>query len=259
MTAVIRVTFQIARRNVLNVFRIPGNVITVIGLPVLVLIMFSGAFGGTLSLPGFPAHNSLSWVTPYAVLVGAAFAGLGSAYNVARDVEGGLMDRLLLAPVTRAALVLGEIVGTVGRAWMQLAAVLVIAIPAGATIHGSVPASIGLLALTPAGVATWSGLWALAVMYRIPAAQSIGLVTTGIFAVSMLTTGQVPVRYQAGWLSAVARVNPMTPVLAMSREGFVSQLRFAGSWPGLLALAITVAVLTLLTWSSLRRLGAGAR
>ncbi len=259
MMAAIRVAFLIGCRNVLNVFRIPGNVVTVIGLPVLVLIIFSGAFGGVASLAGFPAPNSLSWVAPYAVVMGAAFAGLGSAYDVARDVQSGFMDRLLIAPAARVTLVFGEVLGSVGRAWMQLAAVLAIAIPSGAIVGAGMAGAIPLLVLASAGIATWSGLWALAVLYRFPAAQSIGLVTAGIVAASLLTTGQVPLHYQTAWLRAVASANPMTPVLEMSRQGFAGPVTWSGTWPGLVALIAATVVLVPLTWASLRRLGRGAR
>jgi len=257
-TAGLRVAFLIGQRNVLNVFRIPGNVITVIGLPVLVLIVFGGAFSRLSVVAGYPPGDPLGWVTPFAVVVGAAFAGLGSAYDVARDVPAGFMDRLLASPAARGALVTGEVIGTIGRAWMQLAAVLVIALPFGVGLHGMAGA-IPLLMLASAGVATWSALWALAVLYRLPSAQSIGLVTIGILLVSMLSTGQVPARYQEPWLAAIARVNPMTPVLTMSRQGFLGPVTWSHTWPGLVALAAAAAVLTPATWLSLRRLGGGAR
>jgi len=258
MTAAARVAWLIARRNVLNVFRIPGNVITVVGLPVLVLIMFGGAFSRMAVLAGYPPGDPIGWVTPFAVVLGAAFTGLGSAYDVARDVPTGFMDRLLASPASRAALVTGEVLGSVGRAWLQLAAVLVIALPAGVSLH-DMGGAIPLLLLASAGVAAWSGLWALAVLYRLPSAQSIGLATIGIFAASMLATGQVPVRYQAFWLSAITKVNPMTPVLKMSRQGFLGPVTWSGTWPGLLALTLTAVVLALLTWASLRRFGRSAR
>jgi ABC-2 type transport system permease protein len=258
MTAAARVALLIGRRNVLNVFRIPGNIVTVVGLPVLVLITFGGAFSRVSVLAGFPASDPLGWVTPFAVVVGAAFAGLGSAYDVARDVPTGFMDRLLVSAATRSALILGEVLGSIARGWMQLLAILVIALPSGVGLHG-MAGTIPLLALASAGVAAWSGLAALAVLYRLPSAQSIGLVTIGIFAVSMLATGQTPLRYQAPWLAAVARVNPMTPVLSMSRQGFLGPVTWSGTWPGLLALIVTAAVLALAARASLRRLGRGTR
>jgi ABC-type polysaccharide/polyol phosphate export permease len=54
-------------------------------------------------------------------------------------------------------------------------------------------------------------------------------------------------------------VNPMTPVLAMSREWFVSPVTWHDTWPGLIAIIVTSAVLAAVTWSSLRRLSRGAR
>jgi ABC-2 type transport system permease protein len=258
MIADLRVAYLLGLRNVLNVFRIPGNYITVIGLPVLVLIFFGGAFSRLAIVAGYPPGDALGWVTPFAVVIGAAFAGLGSAYDVARDVPSGFMDRLLVSQASRSALVIGEVIGTIGRAWMQLIAVLVIALPFGVGWHGMAGA-IPLLALASAGVAVWSALWALAVLYRLPSAQSIGLVTIGIFLVGMLATGQVPVHYQEPWLAAIARVNPMTPVLTMSRQGFLGPVTWSHTWPGLVALVAAAAVLAMLTWASLRRLGRGAR
>ncbi len=253
--AYLRVCYLVGRRNVLNVARIPGNVVTVVGLPVLVLIMFSGAFAGLTALPGFPARDSLTWVTPYAVAMGAVFTGLGSAFNVARDVANGFMTRLLVSAAPQSSLILGEVAGSIGRALLQLAAVLVIALPAGLSMPGGAAASVALLLLASAGIATWSGLLALAIMYRLRSAQAIGLVSAVVLAVGLLSTGSVPLSYQSGWLHMIARLNPLTEVLGMSRQGFVGPVTRGGTWPGVVVLAAVTLALLPLAWTGLRRLG----
>jgi ABC-2 type transport system permease protein len=236
------ILWRIAARNLLNIVRIPGNVITVVGLPVLTLVMFSGAFSRVTTIPGFPATQSITWVTPFAVALGAVFAGLGSAFNAQRDIENGFMDRLLVTPAARTALVLGEVAGSVGRALIQLAAVLAVAFPAGLRMPAG-PVALVFLLLLSAGLATWSGLWGLAVMYRMKSAAALGLVTAGVFVIGLLSTGLTPLAYQLGWLRAVATVNPLTPVLAAGRQGFLGTLLWHQIWPGLVTLVAVGAVL----------------
>lgn len=250
---VLRVSLLLGRRNLTNVVRIPGNVVTVVGLPILVLVMFAGAFDSLTRLPGFPTRDSLRWVLPQATLIGAAFTGLGAASNLQRDIAGGFIDRLAGSPSPWTALLLGEVVGSIGRAYLQFAAVLAVAAPAGFGLGGSV-VGLALLALASAGVATWSALWALGLMSRLHSAQGLGLVTTGIFAVSLLSTGQIPLAYQAGWLHAVARVNPLTPVFTMGRQGLAGGVTWGDTWPGLAALVVVTMLLALLAATGLRRL-----
>jgi ABC-2 type transport system permease protein len=247
------IVWRVAARNLLNIVRIPGNVITVVGLPVLMLVVLSGAFDRITAIPGFPTTQPVAWVTPYAVALGAIFAGLGSAFNVQRDMANGFMDRLLITPASRACLLLGEVAGSIGRALIQLVAVLAVALAAGLRMPAG-PVAVVPLVLLSAGVATWSGLCGLAVMYRMKSAQALGLVTGVLLVVGLLTTGLAPLRYQLGWLRAVARVNPLTAVLATGRQGFTGPLSWHETWPGVLALAAVTAVLGLLAAYGLQSL-----
>jgi ABC-2 type transport system permease protein len=245
---------RIAARNLLNIVRIPGNVITVVGLPVLTLVVFSGAFARITTIAGFPTTQPIAWVTPYAVALGAIFAGLGSAFNVQRDIANGFMDRLLLTPASRASLILGEVAGSIGRALIQLAAVLAVAIPAGLRMPAG-PVALIPLVLLAVGVATWSGLCGLALMYWMKSAHALGLVTGLLLAVGLMSTGLAPLKYQLGWLRAVARANPLTPVLAAGRQGFLGALSWGQAGPGLLALVAVAALLGLLAAHGIRRFG----
>jgi ABC-2 type transport system permease protein len=246
---------RVAARNLLNIVRIPGNVITVVGLPVLTLVIFSGAFDRITAVAGFPTNQSITWMTPYAAALGAIFAGLGSAFNVQRDIANGFMDRLLVTPAPRACLILGEVAGSVGRALIQLAALLAVAVPAGLRMPAGPVALVPLVFLS-AGVATWSGLCGLALMYLLRSAQALGAVTAILLLVAVLSTGLAPLKYQLGWLRAVARVNPLTPVLAGGRQGFLGPLTWGQTEPALLALVAVTAVLGVAASFGMRTLSA---
>ena len=54
--------------------------------------------------------------------------------------------------------------------------------------------------------------------------------------------GQVPLALLDGWMKSVARVNPVTNVMRMMRQGFLGEVTWADTWPGLLVVAVGITV-----------------
>jgi ABC-type multidrug transport system permease subunit len=245
-------SLELARRNLLAMLRIPAAVIPIIVMPIFFVVAFSGAFGAITEVPGFPTDDVLDWMAPFAILQGAAFAGLGAAFGAGRDLETGFYDRLLLAPVPRRALVAGPLVYSAGRSLMPYCIVTPLVLLAGASLEDP----LGLLTLLVAamGVAVVAGLWGLGVAYRTRTQRSGALTQVGIFIAMFLTTGQVPLSMMSGWLEIVATNNPMTQVLDMARAGFLGPVNWGEVWPGLLALLLSGAALGLFAWRGFRRL-----
>jgi ABC-2 type transport system permease protein len=98
----------------------------------------------------------------------------------------------------------------------------------------------GLLILLVAaeGIAVIATLWGLGIVYKYRTQRSAGLVNVGVFVAQFLSVGQVPLSVMEGWLHAVARINPMTNMLRMARQGFVDEVTWHDTWPGLLTIAI---------------------
>ena len=59
----------------------------------------------------------------------------------------------------------------------------------------------------------------------------------------LTTTAYAPLALLSGWLQEVARYNPVTQVVEAARQGFVGDVTWDGTWPGLLALAGLAALL----------------
>ena len=54
----------------------------------------------------------------------------------------------------------------------------------------------------------------------------------GIFFTTFLSTGNVPLADQTGWVHGVARINPFTNILELARQGMISGVTWGQSWPG---------------------------
>ena len=56
-----------------------------------------------------------------------------------------------------------------------------------------------------------------------------------------------------GWLHEVARYNPVTQILEAARQGFVGDVTWADTWPGLVALFGLAVILTAVALRGMRR------
>jgi ABC-2 type transport system permease protein len=249
----VKVTLALAVRSLVSIGRIPSAFIPMIVFPVFFTVAFSGAFSAITDLPAFDTDNILSWYVPMSVLQGAAFAGLGTGFSTARDLESGFFDRLLLAPTPRLALFGGAMLASVLRALIVAFIVVLVGAVAGAEVPGGVLGVVMLL-VASAGVALAGGAWGLGLVYRIKSQSAGPLIQVGIFVSLFLSTAQVPLDVMGGWLHAVARVNPMTNVLQLAREGYLGDVTWAQTWPGLLALAGLVVALGVFAVRGLDRL-----
>jgi ABC-2 type transport system permease protein len=231
-----------ARRSLILIPRMPSTFFPSLIMPLFLTIAFSGQFSGLVNLPGFPADKIIDWFIPMTTIQGAAFAGITTGMGVARDLENGFYDRLLLGPESRSALLAGPLLASMLRALIPLAMLLVVAVIAGAHFYGGV-VGIGTLAIAAIGVALVAGAWSLGLALRFKTMQAAPLMQTGVFLTVFLSTAQMPLNLISGWLHHVARVNPMTNVLALARQGFLGDVTWAGTWPGLVALAGMTTVL----------------
>ena len=247
------VTAMLARRSLTRIVRIPAAVIPTVAMPVFLLISFSGAFQAVTDVPGFPTDSILSWVAPYAIIQGAAFAGVGASQAVAADIENGFYDRLLMSPSSRFGLLLGPLSAAFIRVFLPFTVVMLVAALGGVELTEGF-AGLLMLLLAAECVALVAALWGLSIVYKFRTQRSGGLVQVGIFVTQFLSVGQVPLNVMEGWLHGVARINPFTNLLRMARQGFVDEITWHDTWPGLLVAGLGMLLFGQWAFRGLRRL-----
>lgn len=247
------VTAVLAGRSLLLIPRIPSTFVPSLLMPIFFCLAFGGAFGAMTDLPVFPTSQILDWIAPLAILQGAMFAGITTGMSLARDVENGFFDRLLLSPVPRRALLFGPLAASALRATFPIVVVLIVGLLGGARFRSPVlgPAVLAVMAV---GVAVLAGAWSLVIVFKFKSTRAAPLIQIVMFLAFFLSTAQVPLGLLQGWLHGVARINPMTNVLHATRQGFLGDVTWAGTWPGLLAIAGGIALLTALAARGLRRM-----
>jgi ABC-2 type transport system permease protein len=256
VTTALPIAYALWRRSLNEVTRVRGALLPAIIAPLIFLLGMSGQFGRLTGLDGFPTDSYLSWVVPLSCLQGAGFAGAATGSNLARDIELGWFDRLLVSPVPRPVLLVGPILGAVTRSLLPATVVLVVGLLLGAELPGGV---LGVVALYVAsiGFCAAAALWGIFMALTFRTQQAGPLMQQGVFLAVFLSTAYTPEVLLRGWLEDVAHLNPVTHVLEFARQATVSGIEpsWANTWPGLVALAGLIAGLGALALLGLRRMG----
>lgn len=247
------VSWSLAVRSILLIPRVPSTFIPSLVMPLFLTIAFAGAFSGLVLLPGFPADKAVDWFIPMTMIQGSAFAGVTTGMGVARDIESGFYDRLLASPAPRVSLMMGPLIASVLRALVPFTMLTVVAILAGANFKAGI-VGVLMLAVAGMGIALVAGAWSLVLAFKFKTQQVAPLMQVGIFLTVFLSTAQMPLELLSGWLHTVARFNPMTRILALARQGFLGEVTWATTWPGLVAIAGLSLFLMALAYRALMRM-----
>jgi ABC-type multidrug transport system permease subunit len=239
------------RRSRNELVRVPGAAIPGVLAPTIFFLGLNGVFGNLTELRGFSSESYLSFVIPVSMLQGAGFTGAATGVNLARDIEQGWFDRLLAAPAPRWVLLTAMVLSASLRALIPATVLLAVALPLGAHFPGVLGLAIAIVLVmaTAAVAACWGTMLAL----RYKSQSAAPLMQAGMFTLILTTTAYAPLALLQGWLHDVAEVNPLTQVLDAARQGFVGGVSWGETWPGLVAIAGLLALLSVLSLRGMRR------
>ena len=227
----------LVQRSMMRVRRMPSAFIPSLIMPVFQLVAFSGAFGFAVTSLGI--KNALDWYVPLNAIQGASFGAVGVSFGLINDMQTGFFDRILLAPTRRWVMVAAPLAAAIVRCIVPVAFVIIVGFLGGMNTPGGLLALV-CLAISAIGIGIVSCAFALGLTFRLQNLGAATLTQFGIFFTIFLSTSQVPISEMTGWLRSVARINPMTNVLRLARQGFLGDVTWEGSWGGLLAIAVLV-------------------
>jgi ABC-2 type transport system permease protein len=208
------------RRSLRRMRRYPSLTFFIAVIPVVILLLFTFVFGGTLGagLGGIDGGRDayLAYLVPGVLLATAVGAGQGTAISISMDMTEGIIARFRTMSIARASVLLGHVIGSVIQTLLALAIVLVVAL------------LIGFRPTT--GPLEWLG--ALALVTLVAAAVSwlsvaLGLVTDSVETASNLpmililllfvSSAFVPTASMPGPLAWFAEHQPFTPIIEALR------------------------------------------
>ena len=240
-----------AKRHLIQIPRIPEELIFATIQPVMFVLLFRYVFGGAIAINGTSYVNYLmAGIFAQTVIFGSTSTGIG----LATDLQKGLVDRFRSLPMAKSAVLTGRTISDIVRNAFIVLIMWIVGLLVGFRPEGNVLswfAGAGLLLLTSFAFSWISATIGLLVR-SVEAAQSAGFVW--LFPLTFASSAFVPTSSMPGWLRAFAEHQPVTIIVNAVRGLLLNKPDAATIW---LALAwcfgILVIFIPLAIWAYGRR------
>jgi ABC-2 type transport system permease protein len=171
---------------------------------------------------------------------------------LALDIEIGFIDRLIVSPISRAAIVIGRlsataVLGAVAGVWF-----LTIGLIFGAHIQGGVPAFLLVVALSSLCAGAFGALGA-ALALRAGSPSVVQGIFPLVFVVLFLSSAFFPRNLLLQPARAIADWNPMSLIAEGMRDPIVYGLSWSSLGKGLAGIAIVMSLGAVLSAAAMRR------
>jgi ABC-2 type transport system permease protein len=198
---------------VVRTLRQPANLVFSFMFPMLLLAVNAGGLDAATKIPGFPSDSYLSFALAVPFVQGALFAANSAGTNIAEDIESGFLSRLSLTPLTRGALLTGQLAGVVALGLAQACVFLAVGEAAGAGFKAGVLGVFVLLALSVLITLGFGTLGALAAL-RTGSGEAVQGLFPLFFVLLFLSSNALPRDLiETDWFRTIATYNPVSYLL----------------------------------------------
>jgi ABC-2 type transport system permease protein len=201
---------ELARRSVMRTMRQPAQIVPATIFPLILLAINSAGLDSATSIPGFPTDSYLTFALAFAFLQGAVFAVIGTGQNLAEDQVNGFFSRMQLTPIRPAALVAGQLAGTLALGLFQATTYIAVGLIAGGSIEAGIPGALVLIALATLITLAFGSIGLIAGM-RASTPENVQGLFPLVFVFLFMSSMALPRDLiQTDWFQTVATYNPVS-------------------------------------------------
>lgn len=238
-------TYILFKRSVAHTLRNPVWVFISLFQPLLYLFLFMPLLKSLGGVPGLPAGQTVTVFIPGLLVMLALYGSTFVGFGFISEIREGVIDRFLVAPISRTAILLGPILRDVLVLLVQCILLIVVAIPFGLSVSPlGLLLSLILFALIAVVMASMS--YAFAIMFKSED-QLAPTLQTIILPVTLLSGITLPLALAPGWLQKLAYLNPFSHAVDAARALFMGNIISTDVLRGFIA--VTLLALLNLWWA----------
>ena len=219
---VLRHTRYLTVRQLRNFLRQPWYVALTLAQPIIWLLLFGALFKKVVEIPGFTTNSYITFLTPGVVVMSAMFSGGWSGMGVIDDLDRGVMDRFLVAPTSRGAVMLGRIAPQMLTTLIQTLIIIVLALLVGGHFAGGVSGVVMLIVVSALLSVSFGSLSnGLALLLRREESV-IAAVNFVLLPLTFLSSAFLQQNLAPQWIQDIARYNPANWAIVAGRTALTS-------------------------------------
>jgi daunorubicin resistance ABC transporter membrane protein len=258
----LRITWALYKRSMIRLLRRPIFLYFSLVQPLVWLLLFSQVmknFGKSALPPGVPY---VTLFAPAVMLQTILFGSFQSGMAMVTDIEMGTLDKFLIAPINRMAILVGRALADGTRMFLQGLVIILLSMALGVRFaHGplGVLAAVLLAVIFGMGLAGFSNVIAL----RTKNSESTLIVGNFfIFPLLFLSPALVPRQALPHWIDTFGKINPVAYAVEAARNltvgvvrgrALVTTIDWTQLWHALLFLGAVLVISFTLAQSAFRK------
>jgi len=208
-TGVMLPAFTLWWREIVRFYRQPGRVVGVLASPLVFWLVLGSGFGTSFRSGGGPGQQHyLDYSYPGILILIVLFTSIFTMMSVIEDRKEGFLLSVLVAPVPRAAIVLGKVLGGTTLAAAQGLIFLIFAPFAGAHLDAVQVLLVAVVVFLVSFSLTALGF---AIAWPMDSSQAFhGIVNLFLIPLWLVSGALFPLAGASGWIRFIMRLNPLT-------------------------------------------------
>lgn len=206
--------------------------------PLIWLVIFGQLFKNISQLPGFPANSYVDFFVPGVLIMTVLFGSSWSGVSLLREITAGTIDKMLVAPVSRTAIVLSRVLHSAVQVLAQTLIILAVSLAIGAATSINplyISMAMLIIFLLGVGFAALSNGFAIMLQREEPLVMIGNLMTLPLM---FFSTALMPENFMPDWIGYVAAINPINYAVEAVRAVLIGTPDFGVYGKGLLVLLV---------------------
>lgn len=213
--------------------------------PIIWLVLYGQLFKRVVELPGFHSSSYIDFLTPGVVVMSALFSSGWTGMGVINDLDRGVMDRFLISPVRRPAIILGRLMNLSFTTMIQSLILFSLGAIMGARYHGGIG---GLFVLLVSAILLGIPFGALSIAMGLTLRKEesvIGAVNFVLLPLTFTSPVFMANALMPDWMQMVARFNPVNwsieagrgalqgdgdALVILTRLGYLAAFAIVSAW-----------------------------
>ncbi|MER5516465.1 ABC transporter permease [Streptomyces sp. NPDC048254] len=249
-------TWYMTQRQLLVFARQPAFAVITLIQPVIWLFLFGNLFKKVVELGGFGTTSYLDYLVPGVVVMSALSSNMWAGMGTLEEIQRGTLNRFLTTPVSRAALMNGNVVNNGLVTAGQSLIIVLLGLLGGADYPGGI-GGIAVLVVAAVLLGTVFGALSNALGMLVRERESIiGINTFLLLPLTFLSSAFMAPSQMPGWMRHIADFNPLNWAMVAGRSAMSADPDWGavlGRGGALLALAVAAVWLSIRTFRSYQR------
>ena len=257
LTTTLTHTWYLTGRRIHAVVRQPAALAVNLIQPAIWLFLFGQLFRKVVSIPGFGGSGSyLDYLIPGIVAMNAMSANMWTGMTAMEEIERGTLNRFLVAPASRVALMNADVVQLAVTTTVQSLIILLLGRLGGARYPGGFAGPV-VVVIAAILLGTVFGALSNSVGMLVRQREAIiGIYTFFMLPLTFVSSAFMANGLMPGWMRTVAAGNPLDWAVQAGRSALTAHPDWGGiaaRLGGLLGLAVICVAVSVVTFRAYQK------